>query len=199
VIQDIPAEELDLPFDSALDLIGGSVGDSNRIRLQQAMEGRFNETFSEFAVHFNNFVRLVGGIFSVETSFPAPGTGFVRVNFPDGTTLRARVETAPDPTDNGVDLEFYGDVDPESIQGPNGEFIPLSGAHLVGFEFTTPDPGLSQEFQDLLRRLGADVQGPPPGGGGGGPGTCTTTSCVEAGVDDEGNPIFRCTQSISDC
>ena len=197
VIQDIPADELDLPFDSALDLVGGGLGDVNRIRLQQAMEARFNATFSEFAVHFNNFVRMVGGIFSVQTSLPAPGTGFVRVNFPDGTTLRARVEAAPDPTDSGVDLEFDVDVDMESIQGPNGEFIPLSAAHLVDFEFTTPDPGLSQAFQDLLRRLGADVEDAPPGGGGAG--SCETTTCVSAGVDDNGVPIFRCTLSIGDC
>jgi len=195
IVQDIPGEELDLPFDSALDLVGGGEGDANRIRLQQALENRFNQTFSQFAVHFNNFVRMTGSFFGVQNAFPGPGNGFVRINFPDGTTLRARVETAPDPTDNGVDLEFDIDIDMESIQAPDGQFIPLTSGHLSGFELTTPDPGIRQALRDLLRRLGADVEplegGSPPGG------SCTTTTCVA--TTEDGFTLYFCSESVSSC
>jgi len=183
VIQDVPAEELDLPFDSALDLIGGGSGDANRIRLQQRLEDHFNGIFSQFAVHFNDFVRMAGGIFGASPSFPF-GDVIVRVNFPNGTTLRVSVVIAKDPTDNGFDLEFDVDVDMESIRGPDGQFIPLEPAHLSGYELTTQDSGFAEAFLDLIRRFDIDVIQFGDSGG-----ACTTTSFTCT--------VDRCTVTVS--
>jgi len=198
VIQDIPAEELDLPFDSALDLIGGNMGDFYRRDLENALRERFAAFENTLLLATEGFSRMVSGVIFGEASFGDVGDGDVLITFPDETSLQVQVDTVNDLSGSDGFL-FRVDADTGSISVPGMRTVPIAAAELQGLEFTTPDPGLSQEFQDLLRRLGADVQGPPPGGGGGGPGTCTTTSCVEAGVDDEGNPIFRCTQSISDC
>src|SRR6056297_1133287 len=183
VIQDIPAEELDLPFDSALDLVGGGGGDFNRVVLQHGMEDHFNGIFSQFSVHFNDFVRMAGGIFGASPSFPF-GDVIVRVNFPNGTTLRVSVVIAKDPTDNGFDLEFDVDVDMESIRGPDGQFIPLEPAHLSGYELTTQDSGFAEAFLDLIRRFDIDVIQFGDSGG-----ACTTTSFTCT--------VDRCTVTVS--
>jgi len=178
VIQDIPAEELDLPFDSALDLVGGGGGDFNRVVLQHGMEDHFNGIFSQFSVHFNDFVRMAGGIFGASPSFPF-GDVIVRVTFPDGTTLRASVMIAKDPTDSGFDLEFDPDVDMESIRGPEGESIPLEPAHLSAFDLTTANTDFHQAIAELLGRLGAELVFI---GGGSSGGSCTTTCTHDGNV-----------------
>ena len=199
VIQDIPAEELNLPFDSALDLIGGSEGsmaDFYRRDLENALRERFASFETTLLLAAEGFSRVVSGVIFGEASFGGVGDGDVLITFPDGSSLWVQVDTVND-LSSSEGFSFRVDADTGSITVPGMRTVPIAAAELEGLEFTTPDPGLSQEFQDLLRRLGADVEDPPPGGGD--PGICTTTTCVSAGVDDNGVPIFRCTTSISNC
>jgi len=120
----------------------------------------------------------------------------VIVVFEDGSIVRVEVESIAQELDDPVDINIRFEVDADSVQVPGQAAVPLFPEELDGFSFTTPNPGLSQNLRDLLRRLGADISGPP---GGGPDGTCTTTSCSDAGVDEQGNPVFSCTTSVGDC
>lgn len=169
VIQDIPAEELDLPFDSALDLVGGGLGDANRIRLQQGLADRFSGFETTFQLALEGLSRMVSGIIFGEAGLGDVGDGKVLITFPDATTAEVRVDTVNDLSASDGFL-FNIEVDMESIRGPEGQFIPNQAGHLIDFNFTTSDQDLARDLERLIGRLGINIIGSGDSGQ-----NCTTT------------------------
>jgi len=196
-VQDIPADELDLPFDSALDLIGPVPGSAslNQRTLENSLTNFFDDFWRQQLVALTDLVKRVVERFLFDEGL-VELLDEVIVVFGDGSIVRVEVESIAQELDDPVDINIRFEVDADSVQVPGQAAVPLFPEELDGFSFTTPNPGLSQNLRDLLRRLGADISGPP---GGGPDGTCTTTSCSDAGVDEQGNPVFSCTTSVGDC
>ena len=192
---DVPTEELDLEFDSALDLIGGPLAARNLRELENALRSRYEAEMNQFSTRINELFAVAFGFFNVRSPLFNPGSGYVEIVFPDGSTIIAQVN-AKENLEDRSELIFVASLDLTTIRAPGQNWIPFSAAELEGFDFSTRNPELSQEFQDLLRRLGAEVRAP---GGSSGSEFCTTTISCSPNTGSPDEPEWRCQVSIEDC
>ena len=186
---------LDLEFNSALDLIGGPLTDLNQRELENSLNRRFNQLENELVDITAHLPVVSHGLLNVRYALFSLGTGISNLVFPDATSVRAKVTVLKNLL-NPEDFMYEISLNLDTIQTPGQNWIPRTAAHLEGFDFSTRNPELSQEFQDLLRRLGAEVQAP---GGSSESEFCTTTISCSPNTSSPDEPEWRCQVSIEDC
>jgi len=188
--QNESADELDLPFDSALDLVGpvDSTAGLNRTILQNRLESRSDQFFNDLIIQGSSFLGdIFGGVFS--DAGVVDGNTFW-LEFGDGSTVKIEiVQVSEDPTEfANLNIEFDVLEDTAQVTGQI-DGIPQSPGQLSNFSITTPNIGLSNAFRDLIRRLGVgfDDSGPV--------GECSTITCVA----EPPNGTPRCTRTFGPC
>ena len=158
LIQDIDAEDLDLSFDSALDLIDaeGSPASGLRRELQEEMTAFYGTTWRSFITEISNIIDSIIDRFIADIGFdPA----FVTVVFDDGTKVRLRIEEFGRNGANPSQILFEFEVDVESITAPGLNFVPLEPNEFARFSASDLDNDLAQELRDLAFLFGISVVG----------------------------------------
>lgn len=183
--QDLPADELDLPanIDSALDLVGPDNGTAGLNRIQ------FENSLTEFYKGFWNqqMISVVDTVERIIDKFLAESdlnlSGAVEVVFEDGTRVRVKVVSRDQDMSDPTELVITFDTDEDSVTAPGLSGVPQQPGHLGDFDFTTPDPDLWRELEQLIDRFGVEILGSGHSGE-----NCTTTFTCS---------VDRCTLTVS--
>jgi len=196
MVEDVPADRLELPaeIDSALDLIGpegpeGHPASRNRRIFQNRLTEYYRDDWRQ---------RMIGARDGVERAlerfFGESGinlNGIVEVIFDDGTKVRIRVVSIDQDMSDPTEIVITFEVVEESVSAP-GIDPPLRFYELSDYdEEGIADPDLAVELGELLRRLGALVEGSFGG-------SCSTTMTCSEVPDGAGGVETRCT-ATADC
>ena len=187
LIQDVRAEDLDLSFDSALDLIDTPDLPARGFRreLQEGLTERYRTFWQARALELSN---VAGSFLDQFFSGNLLKTRFVNVVFEDGTKVRVNI------IDSGGELEsdvytIVFVVDVESITADELNFVPLEADDFLSLIGTDMNNDLAQHFRDLAFRFGIPVLWPEDLGG-----ECTTS--MSCGIVDGET---RCTVRVESC
>jgi len=183
--QDVPADALDLPanIDSALDLVGpeGSAASLNRRTFENSLTEHFRSFWQQQMIVAVDSVARAVERFLAESGINF--SGIVEVIFENGTRVSVKVESINQDISDPTELVIKFDTDEESVTAPGFLGIPLQPGELDDFDFTTPDPDLARELEQLIDRFGLDILGSGHSGE-----NCTTTFTCS---------VDRCTLTVS--
>lgn len=183
VTQGISSDDLGLPFDSAIALIGPETSPAglHRNALKNMLHQHFNAILQTLMISVTDLAHRFVGKFLSESS--AEFLKNVTVEFPDGTEVQVKIEEILDSLDGDVGFEFHVRV--ETISGPGLPAAPLNPGQFAGFRFS----GNGVTVAELINlALLYNIPVSQAGGGGGGPGE------MECEVDGD---QIRCTVRYS--
>jgi len=158
LIQDFDAEELDLSFDSAIDLIGdeNSAAGGFRRELQEKLTDYYSGFWRSMITDATDTIDSLLDKFLAESGLDAE---YDIVVFEDGTKVRLKIEevgrVASDPFT--IIIEF--DVDVDSVTAPGTNFVPVTPGQFEGFSGSGLDNDLSEQLRDLALLFGVTILG----------------------------------------
>lgn len=183
VAQGISADELGLPFDSAIALVGpdGTQASFNRNSMRNAIHQHLNGLWNLMKISMSDLAFRTATRFLSDSA--ARMLSHITIEFPDGTKIQVRVLRIFDSL-NG-DVGFDLDVRTDSITGPGLLAVPQAPGEFSGFRYSGNGVSVA-ELINLALRYNIPVT--QDGSGGGGPG--------EMECEIEGGEI-RCKVSYS--
>ena len=191
MIQDIPAEDLQLPpgLDSAIDLIGPDTSSAglNRGGLENALRLHFDSFWRQQTTGLSDLIlrianRLLGdGLANI--------SGAIEVVFPDGTKVVVKIVSIDENPTELFEYIFEFDVNEASVTAPGISIFPQNSGQFSGFSASDLDNDLYQHLRDLALRFGIPVLWPDDLSG-----NCSTS--MSCGIV-EGET--RCTVTVESC
>jgi len=157
LIQDIDAEDLDLSFDSALDLIdaGGSSASGLRRELQEELTDYYSCFWRSMITDVTDTIDSLLDKFLAESGLDAE---YDIVVFEDGTKVRLKIEEVGRVASDPLTIIIEFDVDLESITAPGLNFVAVE-PDFSRFSASDLDYDLAQELRDLAFLFGIPVVG----------------------------------------